>query len=120
MKRFPTILATGLNKARKRPVALLVCVALLVTVADLALMAAHRFHKTAHRASLADAVRPLHLEAASASAADHPLPAETTGSVPLVGWIDFPLRWPRFALPFGTEEGDRTDLRQCFADLPSR
>ena len=120
MKRFPTILAVGLDKARKHPVALLVCVALLVTVADLALMAAHRFYKTAHRASMADAVRPLYLDAASASAADHPLQAEATGSVPLVGWIDFPLRWPRFALSFGTEEGRNTDLREQLRGLPSR
>jgi hypothetical protein len=120
MKRFSMILVAGLNKARKRPVALLVCAALLVAAADLALMAAHRFRQPAYRASRHDAARPLHLDAPSASAADYPLQAEPTGSLPMIGWIDFPLRWPRFALPFGTEEGGRTDLRQCFADLPSR
>jgi hypothetical protein len=111
MKRFPTILATWLNKARKRPVALLACVALLVGAADLALMAAHRFHQTAHAPRLGEAIQLFHLDGASASAADHPFSAEATRSSQPVGWIDFPLRWFRFTLPFGPQESGRTDLR---------
>ena len=121
MKRFPTILAAWLIKARKHPVALLACVALVVGAADLALMAAHRSHKTAYRAPLADALRPFHLDDASASAADHHFPAEATGSVHVVrGWIDFPWRWFHFTLPFSGEEGGSTNLRQCLAGLQSR
>ena len=103
MKRFPKILAAGLNKAWKRPVALLVCVALLVTAADLALMAALRCRETAHRASSADALRPFHLDAANASAADRPFSTGATGSLQAAGYPwNLPLpRWSSFTLPYG-------------------
>jgi hypothetical protein len=117
MKQFPTFLTAGLNKARKRPLALLVCVALLVTAADLALMAVHRLSKTANRARLADAVRPFHFDAASASAADHTTPAGATGIRQTGGWGLFPLRWSSFTLPYGAEEGRVTDPRRY---LPGR
>jgi hypothetical protein len=120
MRRFPTILAAGFKKAWKRPVILLVCVVLLVTAADLALMAAHRSHQTAHRVPLADALRPFHLDAAGASAADHPFTTGATGSPQVTGWGLFPLRWSTFTLPFGAEDGGRMNLRQCIAGLRSR
>ena len=111
MKRFPIILAAEFNKARKRALAILVGVALFVTAADVALMAAYRSHVTAHRVPKADALRLLHVDAASASAADHPFPVEATGSPQVLrGWIDFPLRWFRFTLPFGAEASSRTNL----------
>ena len=112
MRQFPTILAAGLKKAWKRPVALLVCVALLVTAADLEMMAADRSHQTAYRVSLADALRPFHLNAAGASAADHPFSTGATGSPQVTGWGLFPLRWSTLTLPFGSEDDGRMNLRQ--------
>ena len=120
MRRFPTILTAGLEKAWKRPVALLACVALLITAADLAMMAAHRSHQTAHRVSLVDAIRPSHLDAARASAADHPFSTGATGSPQVTGWGLFPLRWSTLTLPFGAEDGGRTNLRPCLTGLRSR
>jgi hypothetical protein len=103
MKRFPKILTAGLSKAWKRPLALLVCVTLLVTVADLALMTALRPRETAHRASSADALRPFHLDAANASAADRPFSTGATGSLQAAGYPwNLPLpRWSSFTLPYG-------------------
>jgi hypothetical protein len=111
MKRFPTTLAAGLNKGRKHRLALLVCVAVLVSAADLALVAAHRSREMAHRAQLVDALRPFHLNAAnaaSASAADHLFPAEATDSPQVVGWRPWLPGWLSYTLPHGAEEGDPT------------
>jgi hypothetical protein len=121
MKRFPKILAAGLEKARKRPLAFLVCVGLLVAAADVALVGADRIRQTANRTRLADNVRLLHLHAASTSAADYPFPAAASSSPQMMsGWIDFPLRWFRFTLPNGDEEGGPTDLRKYLRGLPGR
>jgi len=120
MRRFPTILTAGLEKAWKRPVALLACVALLITAADLAMMAAHRSHQTVHRVSLADVPRSFHRGAAGASAADHPFSTGATGSPQVTGWGLFPLRWSTLTLPFGAEDGGRTNLRPCLTGLRSR
>lgn len=119
MKRLPTILAAGLNKARKHPVAILVCVALLVAAADLALMAAHRFRETAHPARLAHALGSLHLDAAGASGPNHPFPAEASGSMHVVKWRSLLPRWSTFTLPFGAEEGSRTASVNISPALPA-
>jgi hypothetical protein len=97
-------------------------VALLVTAADLALMAALRCRETAHRASSADALRPFRLDAANASAADRPFSAGATGSLPApeIYWYTFPWRWSSFTLPYGGEEGGPTDTRQYLTGLPGR
>jgi len=120
MRRFPTILAAGLKKAWKRPVALLVCVVLLVTAVDMALMAAHRSHQTACQVSLADTLHPFHPDAVGVSAADQPISTGATASPQVTGWGLFPLRWSTFTLPFGTEDGGRTNLRQYLTRLRSR
>jgi hypothetical protein len=120
MKQFPTILAVGHNKARKRPLALLVGVAVLVSAVDLALVAVQQYRELAHRASVADAPRPMHLDAANASAADHSFAAEKTAIPPTAGWIDFPLRWFHFTMPYGDEKGGPSNLGKYLPGLPSQ
>jgi hypothetical protein len=120
MRRLSTILTTGLNKAWKSPLALLVSVAVVVTGADLALVATHRYREAAHRTQLADALRPFHVDASGASAADHPFPPEATGSPQVSGWDEILPGWPSYFLPFGAEKGTPTDLSQHLPGLPSR
>jgi hypothetical protein len=132
MKRFPKILAAGLNKVLKHPLALLVGVALLVAAADVALVSAYQIRQEVNGGPRADALRPLHLDAASASAADHPITAEATSSLPPGmdwkdccwrpggSWTPFWLRWSSLTLPYGAEEGSPTDVRQYLAELPGR
>jgi len=106
MKPFHTILATVLNKARKRPLVLSVFLAVLVTSTGVVLLAADRFREPSNRAHRAGAVRPLHFDGAGSSAADHPFPAKASEVLQVRGgWGILPLRWSSFALPYSAENG---------------
>jgi hypothetical protein len=120
MKQIPSILATGFNKARKRRLALLFGVAVLVGAADLALVAVQHYRETASRDTMADFPSPQRLDVASASAADPTLPAEAAAIPPAAGWIDLPLRWFHFSMPYGDEKGGPSDFGGDLPILPSR
>ena len=106
MKPFHTILATVLNKAWKRPLVLLVFLAVLVTSTGVVLLAVDRFRAPSNRAHQTDAVRPFRFDLASSSAADHPFPAKATEALQVRGgWGILPLRWSSFALPYSAEDG---------------
>ena len=100
--------------------ALLVSTAMLVTGADLALVATHRYREAAHRTQLADGLRPFHINASGTSAGDHPFPPVGTASPQVSGWDEILPGWHSYFLPFGIEKDSPTELSPHLRGLPYR
>jgi hypothetical protein len=83
----------------RRPLALLVTLALVVTAAGLALEVAYKAVDAARQAQRAESLRPFGRVTLRATAAHRLVATNATDSLPAVGWSIRLPGWPSFYLP---------------------